>query len=53
MRDPAPLIVEAHERVRNQYGSAVGRSKYDLVTPALVVDRDVVRSNLEWLPNSP
>jgi len=49
MRDPAPLIVEAHEHVRSQYGSAVGRSKYDLVTPALVVDRDVVRSNLEYM----
>jgi D-serine deaminase-like pyridoxal phosphate-dependent protein len=49
MRDPAPLIVEAHERVRSQYGSAIGRSKYDVVTPALVVDRDVLRSNLEFM----
>ena len=46
MRDPAPLILEAHDRVRDMYGSAIGRSKYDVVTPALVVDTAVVRANL-------
>jgi len=49
MRDPSPLIVEAHERVRDQYGAAVGRSRYDVVTPALVVDRDVVEANLSFM----
>ena len=46
MREPAPLIVEAHERVRAHYGSAIGRSKYELVTPALVIDRDILVANL-------
>ena len=46
MRDPAPLIVEAHERVRDMYGSAIGRHTHDLVTPALVVDTDILRANL-------
>ena len=49
MREPAPLIAEAHERVREMYGSAIGASKYDVVTPALVVDRDILRSNLEYM----
>jgi D-serine deaminase-like pyridoxal phosphate-dependent protein len=49
MREPAPLITKAHERVREMYGSAIGGSKYDVVTPALVVDRDVLRSNLEYM----
>ena len=49
MRDPAPLIVDAHDRVREMYGSEIGRSKYDVVTPALVVDRDVLRANLSYM----
>jgi D-serine deaminase-like pyridoxal phosphate-dependent protein len=49
MREPAPLIAEAHEHVRDLYGSAIGASKYDVVTPALVVDRDILRSNLEYM----
>jgi D-serine deaminase-like pyridoxal phosphate-dependent protein len=49
MREPAPLIGEAHRRVRDMYGSAIGASKYDVVTPALVVDRDILRSNLEYM----
>ena len=49
MREPAPLIAEAHARVRDMYGSAIGASKYDVVTPALVVDRDILRSNLEYM----
>jgi D-serine deaminase-like pyridoxal phosphate-dependent protein len=49
MRDPAPLITQAHERVRDMYGSAIGSSKNDVVTPALVVDRDVLRANLSYM----
>jgi len=37
MRDPAPLITQAHERVRDFHGSAIGKSKYELITPALVI----------------
>jgi D-serine deaminase-like pyridoxal phosphate-dependent protein len=49
MRDPAPLITEAHDRVRDHYGSAIGRSKYDVVTPALILDRDVLLANLTYM----
>jgi len=49
MRDPAPLITDAHVRVRDLYGAAVGRSRYDVVTPALVVDRDVLSANLSFM----
>ena len=49
MRDPAPVITEAHERVRGYYGSAIGKSKYELITPALVIDRDVLVGNLAYM----
>jgi len=49
MRDPAPLITEAHDRVRDLYGSVIGKSRYEVVTPALVVDRDVLRANLAFM----
>lgn len=49
MRDPAPLITEAHAKVVDRYGSAIGRSRSELITPALVVDRDVVRANLAFM----
>jgi D-serine deaminase-like pyridoxal phosphate-dependent protein len=49
MRDPAPLITEAHDRVRDLYGSAIGKHRHEVVTPALVVDRDVLRENLGFM----
>jgi D-serine deaminase-like pyridoxal phosphate-dependent protein len=49
VRPPAPFITEAHDRVRDEYGAAIGRSKYDVVTPALVVDRDVLLANLSYM----
>jgi D-serine deaminase-like pyridoxal phosphate-dependent protein len=49
MREPAPLITEAHDRVRDIYGAAVGGTPADLVTPALVIDRDVLRANLAFM----
>lgn len=49
MRDPAPLITESHARVRDLYGSAIGRADTDAVTPALVVDRSIVAHNLSTL----
>jgi D-serine deaminase-like pyridoxal phosphate-dependent protein len=49
MRDPAPLVTDAHGRVRELYGSAIGRSKYDVVTPALVIDREVLVENLGYM----
>jgi D-serine deaminase-like pyridoxal phosphate-dependent protein len=49
VREAAPLIGEAHERVRAQYGSAIGRSRYEVVTPALVIDRDILVANLAYM----
>lgn len=49
MRDTGPAIVDAHERVRGFYGSAIGHSKYEVVTPALVIDRDILLANLEYM----
>ena len=49
MRDPAPLITEAHDHVRDLYGSAIGKNAHDVVTPALVVDRNVLQANLGFM----
>jgi len=49
MRDAAPLITQAHDRVRELYGSAIGRTKYDVITPALILDRDVLLANLTYM----
>ena len=49
MREPAALITTAHDRVRDLYGAAIGRSKYELVTPALVLDRDILLANLAFM----
>ena len=49
MREPAPLITQAHDRVRDLYGSAIGRSRHDVVTPALVIDRDILVENLRYM----
>jgi D-serine deaminase-like pyridoxal phosphate-dependent protein len=38
-----------NERVRKIYGGAIGRSRRDLVTPALVMDLDAVRSNIQFM----
>ncbi len=47
MRPPSPLITQAHDRVRDLYGAAIGHSKYDTITPALIVEPTIVRRNLE------
>jgi len=49
MRGAAPLVTEAHARVVDLYGSAVGHSKYDVVTPALIIDREVLLANLRFM----
>lgn len=49
MREPAPLITEAHDRVLDLYGSAIGRDRFDVVTPALVIDRNILLENLTFM----
>src|SRR6266550_2386217 len=47
MLDSAPILAEARERVRQQNGGAVGRSREELITPALVLDVDAAQRNID------
>jgi D-serine deaminase-like pyridoxal phosphate-dependent protein len=49
MRPPDRLITDAHDRVRGLYGAAIGRTRHELVTPALVLDRTVALENLRFM----
>ena len=42
-------FTEIHERVRNAYRSAIGKRRRDLVTPALILDLDVARHNIDFM----
>lgn len=43
------LIGEARERTHARYGSAIGRKRNELVTPALILDLEIVRENLAFM----
>jgi D-serine deaminase-like pyridoxal phosphate-dependent protein len=43
------IIDDAHERVRLFYGSTISRSPEDLITPALLLDLDILRKNLSLI----
>jgi len=51
------LLDQAHEKARSTYRSAIGRDRSELITPALVLDLDIVRQNLalmsDLMKNSP
>src|SRR3990170_3950883 len=49
MRPPTGLINEAHDGVRQLYGNAIGRHRRELITPALVLDLDVLLANLRFM----
>jgi D-serine deaminase-like pyridoxal phosphate-dependent protein len=49
MRAPAPLITQAHDRVRSLYAPAIGRTRDELVTPALLLDGEILRANLGFM----
>ena len=40
-------IERIRERIRATYGGAIGRPRNYLVTPALILDLDLVRKNIE------
>ena len=46
MPDYAHILQAANERVRHQYGDAVGRRRDELITPALVLDIDAAQRNI-------
>lgn len=43
------MVDQAHERARALYGSAIGRKRNELVTPALILDLKIVRQNLAFM----
>jgi D-serine deaminase-like pyridoxal phosphate-dependent protein len=49
MRNPTTLITEAHDLVRSRYAPAIGRSRDELTTPALLLDLPTLRANLEFM----
>src|SRR5215469_11510746 len=40
------VVQDAHDRVRRAYGTAVGRHKHDVVTPALILDLPAAQRNI-------
>src|SRR5438552_9387698 len=49
MTETAPVLWEAYDRVRQQYGDAIGQRREDLVTPALVLDIDAAQRNIDHM----
>ena len=49
MLDSAPILREAGERVRDEYGAAVGQRRAELITPALVLDIDAAQRNIDHM----
>ena len=51
------VIEETRARVRHAYGAAVGKSRSEVVTPALILDLPAARRNIEkmasWLEGKP
>ena len=47
MPDSAPVLREAYDRVRHQYGDAIGQRREELVTPALVLDIGAAQRNID------
>ena len=45
--NPPPLLAETYDRVRREYGGAVGRHRSELTTPALVLDLPVAKRNIQ------
>jgi D-serine deaminase-like pyridoxal phosphate-dependent protein len=49
MPDPASVLRQAYDQVRSDYGAAVGQHRYELVTPALVLDIDAAQHNIDLM----
>ncbi len=49
MLDSAPIVQQAHERVRHEYRDAIGRRRDELITPALVLDIDAAQRNIDHM----
>jgi D-serine deaminase-like pyridoxal phosphate-dependent protein len=47
MLESAAILRDAYERVRREYGSAIGQRREELITPALVLDIDAAQRNID------
>lgn len=43
------MIDETHKHLRKAYASAIGHKRRELVTPALILDLDVARRNIDFM----
>ena len=43
------IVEAAHERVRAAYAPAIGATRADLTTPAVLLDLDILRANLGFM----
>ena len=46
---PNFIIKGVHDQVRKAYSAAIGRNRRDLITPALIMDLDAVRRNIQFM----
>ncbi len=44
-----PMVNAWRDHVRKVYGSAIGRPRRELITPALIMDLDVARRNIQFM----
>jgi D-serine deaminase-like pyridoxal phosphate-dependent protein len=49
MPDPARILQESYDRARQEYGTAIGQPRAELVTPALVLDIDAAQRNIDHM----
>src|SRR5579862_6246303 len=49
MPDAAQLVRDAYQRARSEYGTAIGRRREELITPALVLDIDAAQRNIDHM----
>ena len=49
LQDPAKLVSEAHERLRELYAPNIGRALEELTTPTLLLDLDMLKQNLGFM----
>ncbi len=47
--DGASLVMQARDQAAGQYGYAIGRHRRELATPALVLDLDAARRNIDHM----
>ncbi len=48
-REANRMITDWHDHVRKAYCSAIGRNRRQLITPALILDLDVVKDNIQFM----